>query len=315
MARTTLRSMIDGPYPLAGIRGASPLAKHVSNHIQDPVGATKEGFEDLQQKSLEYEQAKDNMRRQLAPVESVIQHVKDTHDLDPDAELGYQDPNNPNQMQPGGMQLPGMPMKPGQMPQMQPGQNPNLPPNMQQKPGMMQQARPGANVSQPGTGPRVAQPGQPQQEKPVAKKAASNGNGKKSASPKGQPQRGIKVHVTAGATPGITFRSGHTTVMDAAKNASMRFGGPGSGRRPGGGRAPGYPDRHEAGGMSMKVAHKFGYRPNTGPNEDYDFAHKDGHMLNINPDGSWEHRDNDGGRKEGEDAGQLGAYLRAWHGK
>ena len=223
MAKCTLRSMIDGPYPLAGIKGASPMAKQVSEHVQDPVGATKEGFEELNEKQLEYELAKQNMARQLAPVKSVIQHVENTHGLNEDEEMGYQDPNM---------------------------MDPNMPPNMQQQPGMMQQNNPAMNKTGPGFGPKLnapstwkmatpqpmgkMQPGQPQSGAGFPSKAPTGRMGpqaqpqnaapKKPAAKKtgGATGRAVKVHVSAGAAPAIRGAVGLRQMEAGASLTSLR---------------------------------------------------------------------------------------------
>lgn len=216
--KTTIRDLVDGPYPLAGIKGAvekkssvSPLAQHVASHLTDPVGSTKETFGDLSQKKLDYQQAQENAKLQLAPVKSFIQQAEQQHGLDQnqngipdDEEMGYQDPNNPNPM----MGKPGMP-----------GMNPNLPPNMQQKPGMMQQNNPAMNKNVPGTGPKLypgrspapgsmvrpqnmgtAQPGmQNPAGTPSAKPPAAGPKKVTQKKPGAAPGRSIKVHVAANA--------------------------------------------------------------------------------------------------------------------
>lgn len=234
MARTTIRSMIDSDYPLAGIAGAvekpapgrkaSPAAEHVAQHLEDPVGATKEGFEELADKQLQYDLAKENMKRKLAPVEAVIQHVKQTHGLDenqngiPDEEEGYQDPN---QMQPGTVNR----MPPQGM------NKPGVPPNMAQRPGMMQQNRPGANVNVPGAGPAIAV--KPGMQQPVGKPTGQfNPPAARPPAPKKVMQkkpgadkgRSIKVHVSGGAAPGIRPAVGRTQMEAAAAVSNLGSG-------------------------------------------------------------------------------------------
>lgn len=131
---TTLRRMIDH----GQIAAASPLAQHVAQHLEDPLGSTKEDFEDLTKKRLDYEVAKENARRKLLPVQSVLDHVNQVHQLDgipnpadPD------DPDNPD-MEQGATALPGVPG------------------NMQQVPGRQQMNKPaGMTPTRPGVGPRV----------------------------------------------------------------------------------------------------------------------------------------------------------------
>lgn len=195
----TLRKMIDE----GQIAAASPLATHVSKHVTDPIGETKEGFEDLAQKQADYNVAKENMRRNLMPVQSVLDHVNQMHELEgmpPDPNM-MQDPNNPDLEQ-------------------------GLPNNMQQKPGKMgpSAGKPGmAGPSQPGTGPRLqpnkppvvpgsvpgqsarpqeaVRPGkmgmpQPGQARP-AQVAGNPGAKKPGAAGKGKPQSKVEVKVHA----------------------------------------------------------------------------------------------------------------------
>lgn len=97
-------------------------AQHVANHVQDPLGATHQMFQQLGQKQLEYEMEKENARRTLAPVKSVIDHVTNLHQLDPrmpmspDEAMGYQDPNNPQQPGMPGQAMPGQPPVAGMTP-------------------------------------------------------------------------------------------------------------------------------------------------------------------------------------------------------
>lgn len=255
--RQTLRQMIDSGQLNAATaaKPAKSAAEHVSNHIQDPLGSTKEGFEDLQQKQLEYELAKQTMKQKLAPVKAVIQHVEDTHELadeeNPDESMGYQDPNQP-QKQAG--------FQPGQQNLTNPGKG--LPPNLQQQPGKMQQRNPAAGPNTPGAGPAVneqqkignsygQQPGMPA--KPTTTSGPKQVKAKPKAQPKGQMQRGIKVHVQAAAN-GYAAPNHAMTILAAAKPEKIRAkskcnceedmdcdcdkkkmdaGGPGSGRRPG----------------------------------------------------------------------------------
>src|SRR4051812_3014033 len=60
----------------------SPAAQHVGRHVQDPYNETKDGVEELNQKRMEYEVAKQKMRMQLKPVEHVVQGIKNMHTLD-----------------------------------------------------------------------------------------------------------------------------------------------------------------------------------------------------------------------------------------
>ena len=128
---------------------ASPIAQHVSNHMQDPVGSTKEGFEGLQQAKLQYDQQRETMQRNLAPVQSVINHVSQMHNLQPNQDQMTQDPNNPGMTgQPG---QPGM-GGPNEDEQEAYDENGN-PINMGQTVGKMNQSRPSMAGHQPGVAP------------------------------------------------------------------------------------------------------------------------------------------------------------------
>lgn len=288
MSRVTLRSMIDGmalagvqqppvakpqPNPMMRQPAMDPkmgtnklpqntkqsgsaksqgtaLATHVSNHLQDPIGTTKEGFDELQQKKLEYDMAKENMSRELAPVQSVIDHVSQMHDLNkngiPDE---LEDPNDPNApMQKGNSMMQGD-QGMGYHGPNNAGQPGGMPQNMQQQPGRMQQGAPGKAVSYPGAGPKI--PGAPaQQAKPEAPAAKAAPKGQ--MRPGKQAQRGIKVSVRAadGISNGVSRRIrssfaaaelGNMSCCSDSK-AKMEAGGPGSGRRPGGGSGGKSPD-------------------------------------------------------------------------
>lgn len=171
------------PLPTAGKKlpkppkQVSPAAQDVAKTMQDPVGETQDQFSDLMRKQLDYNVARENMKRKLLPVQSIVQHVNDLHQLtgdpqnpnDPmnsnmnqDQEDAYQDPNDPNQMndqpkvgQPG---MPGNPMGPAQS---------KVPPKM----GM---PAPGSTKAGP---PNVPGAGQSNiQTNPAAKKPAGNGS-------------------------------------------------------------------------------------------------------------------------------------------
>src|ERR1039457_5125920 len=80
----TLREIIDETTIYAAApkaKNPSPVAKHVSSHIQDPLGATKEGFGKLQEAKLNYDQAREEMQRNLAPVQSVVDMASQLHGL------------------------------------------------------------------------------------------------------------------------------------------------------------------------------------------------------------------------------------------
>lgn len=202
----SLRKIIDGQHSMymefaapkptdnEDLEQADPkgMAKHVASNITDPLEQTKEGFEGLTNAKLNYEAQKEKMRRQLLPVQSVIQHVNQLHQLQDQYGTHPVDPNVQNDANMGYQE-----------------ERQGVPPNMQQTPGMMQQSNPNRNVSYPGAGPKIptppmgAQPAQPQS-KGVAPKPKGAGqafpkaNKKPGAKAPGPGQgRGITVHVKA----------------------------------------------------------------------------------------------------------------------
>lgn len=193
----TLRKMIDN----GSLAAASPMATHVAKNVQDPLGETKEGFEDLAQKKSDYEVAKEGMRRNLLPVRSVIDHVNQMHQLDgvpnpndpmdpdnPDLEQGMMPPNN-MQQSPG--QMGPSAGKPGMMSPSQPGTGPRLTPQKPMVPGAVpgKAAGPQESVRPPKMGmpkPGQARPGT----------AAGNPSAKPKAAGKQQSKVEVKVHAT-----------------------------------------------------------------------------------------------------------------------
>lgn len=171
----TLRDIIDNRTIIAAAPKASkpsPVAQHIADHVQDPFSATKDGFSDLQQKRNEYDMSREKMQRNLAPVQSVIDHAALMHGLTvgsgmsnpmpgtPPMGTAGVDPNDPN-ADPNAMQ--DDPDMGGQ----------GVPQNMGQQPGnKMNQARPSVVGNQPGVAPGpqqsvrppklgMAQPGKP----------------------------------------------------------------------------------------------------------------------------------------------------------
>src|SRR3954464_1650435 len=101
---TNIRDLVDG----RDLSFASPLAKHVGSHMQDPVGATKENYGKLQEAKLKYDMAREETQRGLIPVQGVITHLSQMHGLDPNMPtpgMGMgTDPNmDPNMMDPNMM--------------------------------------------------------------------------------------------------------------------------------------------------------------------------------------------------------------------
>jgi hypothetical protein len=177
----------------------SPLAQHIGNHMQDPLGATKEGFGKLTQAKLEYDQQREEMQRNLAPVQSVMDHVSQIHGIMPGTPAGQvptpgmTPPQQPGQIDPAT----GQPMDPAMA-----GQDPNnpggnddpdmqngVPQNMNQTPGQMNQNRPSMAGHQPGVSPGPAQsvvPGKMGMPKPGGGKSPMPGQvNKPAAKPKG----------------------------------------------------------------------------------------------------------------------------------
>jgi hypothetical protein len=202
-----LRSMIDGTCIFAAAPKASkpsPAAQHTANMIQDPLGTTKDDFEDLQQKKLEYDTARANMQMKLIGPQAVLDHVNKTHGMNndnPDVDE-FGNPINPNDPMTTGQQAPalpgkGMPGMPGQsqtgtrgmpgtkkppMPAGMPG-TPGMAPSMGQKrPPQMGMPQPGAPTTNGMPQPKGSAPAKP------ATKTAPAGKGK---------DKQIKVHVTA----------------------------------------------------------------------------------------------------------------------
>lgn len=133
----TLRQLIDGTGISAGApvaKNPSPVAKHIANHISDPLGATKDGFTALQTKKQDYDNAREEMSRNLAPVQSTIDMVRNYHGIDgptPGLNNGINN-GNPDD------------------PQLDEFGNPI---NMGQTPGQMNQNRPSMAGNKPGVAP------------------------------------------------------------------------------------------------------------------------------------------------------------------
>jgi len=162
-----------------GSTEGSPLAQHISQHMQDPLGATKKTFGNLTKTSLAYKQAQEEAKRQLIPAMSVLQHVSNAHQLqptmpgmdpnNPDQSMGYQDPNNPNmQQQPGNQQ-----MQNPQNSRLMPGQSPAIPGGAPGAAGVGSQK----SVVPPKMG--VPSPGKSQAGTKAGKPGEDIGNGKK----------------------------------------------------------------------------------------------------------------------------------------
>ena len=232
----------------AGKQSLSPLAQHVADHLGDAHGATKEGFTDLTQKKLEYDMARENMQRELAPVQSTIDHIAQTHGIAPGMGTPGMTPANQPGIDPNGP----MGTAPGQDPN-QPGMNddPEMdeqgnPLNMGQTVGRMAQNRPSLAGHQPGVSPgpaesvrppkmgmpkpgglgaRMPQPGVQQVNKqaappkgnkslPGAKGPGDKKVGDKAKKAQSDSSRQIKIHVAAASIP----------TMKASSTIDTQFG-------------------------------------------------------------------------------------------
>ena len=194
----TIRELLDGKELSFA---ASPLAKHVSTHMQDPVGATKDQFGKLQDAKLKYDLAREETQRNLAPVQSVITHLSQMHGLQPDMptpalgggqpnSMGGVDPNDPNAPPPEELDENGQPIGKQQL-------GPDIPPNMDQTVGKMNMNRPTMVGHQPGVAPMMekqvvppklgmASPGKPQaRNSPAPNATQGNTYNRQAAPPKG----------------------------------------------------------------------------------------------------------------------------------
>ena len=112
----TIRDLVEG----RDLQFASPLAEHVSKHTSDPVGATKDTFNKLSKAKMEYDLARQEAARNLAPVQTVIDHVSQLHGLKPgmptpNADFGQPQPDDGTEMQDemGNVIPPGQRTQPG----------------------------------------------------------------------------------------------------------------------------------------------------------------------------------------------------------
>lgn len=203
----TLRNMIDGRTLIA----ASPAAQSVSKKVVDPFGEVKDGVDELNDAQLKYEQAKSKAAMSWMPVKKVSDALDQQHGLglnSPDANQGYQDPNQP--IDP----MTGMPMPP--QPQAMPGQSPfgqaNLA-NKMQPPGAPGQPSPAGKM--PGSAPPPGMPGNPagpaQSAVPgkMGVPQPGQGNvGQVAGNPSGQPGMPGSPKVNPASGTGITKKPG-----------------------------------------------------------------------------------------------------------
>lgn len=215
-----LRDMLDANTIYAGppvAKNPSPAAKHVTDHMDDPMGSTKEGFTDLTQKKLQYDTARENMQRQLSMPQAVINHVSQVHGLQPNTGMmneqgtpGMGNPDDPNaQTDDQGNPLPQGAQ--GGMPGSMPGAAPTGTPGMMPKPVGTNSRPPLAG--QPGQAPGPAQSAMPP-------KLGVPSPGKQGMTPKGSPMGQPKVAAKpAGAGKAMPKAPGSGAVQNRAKKA------------------------------------------------------------------------------------------------
>lgn len=248
-----------------GKQANSPAAQHVLDHLSDPMGATKEGFQQLTNAKLQYDQQRENMQRELAMPQSVINHLSQIHGIMPGQPAGQMPtPGMTPGQQPGQIDpATGQPMGMDPNDPNNPGQNddPDMDPmtgnpgNMSQTPGQMNQSRPSIAGHQPGVAPGPAQnvvPGKMGMPKPGAQ---SMQHGKQAAPPKGnkslpgakgpgdpkvanktkkaqgQSSRAIKINVAASANNAIPVIHARGTIESTFGLATLLSAGTSSGAK------------------------------------------------------------------------------------
>lgn len=157
-------------FALKELKGqASEGAKHVGRHIQDPFGQTKDMFDDVHKKKMEYELAKQNLIHQTAPTRAVLDRVSNIHNLDQAPVSMGTEPLQPNPMDTqdgfsgnrtndplGTDPAMGQEVNQGRAgTQLDPASR--VPQNMSQAPGQMNQNRPSKAGFSPGVSPGPAQ--------------------------------------------------------------------------------------------------------------------------------------------------------------
>ena len=203
--------------PTVNKQDVKKQAQSLKDTIDDTIGETSDSFEDMAKKRLEYELSKEQAKRKLLPVQTVLQHVDQMHELsgprptmssNPDEAMGYtEDPN----VEPGSMgprPLPGMNQKPG---------------------GPLQQANPQNSRMAPGASPRIpggkpgaAAPASAKQVGPPKMGVPKPGTAKP-ATQAGNPSKGkIKVEVNSGAVTKFSYKFGKRPKgLRAMENAAM----------------------------------------------------------------------------------------------
>jgi hypothetical protein len=241
----TLRSIIDGTTIFAAApkaKNPSPIAKHIADHMQDPLGATKEVFQDLQEKKLAYDNARENAQRSLAPVKSTLDHVSQMHGIQPgmatpgldQGPMGMgQNPDDPDQLDENGNPL-NMSQQPGgpngmQRPSQQ-GFAPGVAPGPQEgvRPAKMGQAAPGGKpASNAGAGPTNKMAAKPKGNKslPGAKGPGDKKVANKTNKAQDSSSRQIKVNVTASEVRNGILAGSSSRLETQLGFSTLKFGG------------------------------------------------------------------------------------------
>lgn len=187
---STIRELLEG----RDLQFASPLATHVSKHVQDPVGATKDSFGKLQKAKLNYDMAREETQRNLAPVQSVITHLSQMHGLQPDMPTPAMGVGgDPNMQDPNAVDEDGNPIDPAAQQTDEMGNH--IPPGQAAQPGgNLNVNRPSQMGHQPGVAPMM--PGQVVP--PKLGMAAPGGKmARNSPQPKGSNPQDVKFNPTA----------------------------------------------------------------------------------------------------------------------
>ena len=161
---------------LGELKAATEGAKKVGTHVQDPFGSTKDLFDDVHKKKMEYELAKQNLIHETSGTKAVLDKVSQIHNLDQAPVSMHTQPMqpmpNPMDTQQGFVPDPtndplavdpamGQPVNQGKMnQQLDPASR--IPQNMAQTPGQMNQKRPSQAGFQPGVSPGPAESVRPQ---------------------------------------------------------------------------------------------------------------------------------------------------------
>lgn len=189
-----LRDMLDEKAIYAGAPKSSkpsPTATKVAETLQDPVGATKDKFQKLNEAKLNYDQLRHETLMEHIPTLSVIKHIAQTHGVMPNVgtpqlDQGQmnppmaQNPDDPNQVDEEGNPLDptqGPLANPGMLRPSQAGFQPGVAPGPQEsvRPGKLGMAKPGGKPASNSPTPKGAKPAV---KKPGAAGKPGEGKGK-----------------------------------------------------------------------------------------------------------------------------------------